>query len=60
VPIWPRTKEDVNDLFERIEKLEKDAEKAKVQRDDTAQKVVDHNGQLIQQNNKQNKATERI
>jgi hypothetical protein len=37
----------VNDLFERIEKLEKDADAAKVQRDDTAQKVRDHNGQLI-------------
>jgi hypothetical protein len=33
--IWPRTKEDVNDLFERLEKLEKDADKAKIQREDS-------------------------
>jgi len=33
--IWPRTKDDVNDLFERLEALEKEAEKAKVQREDS-------------------------
>lgn len=33
--IWPRTKEDVNDLFERIEKLENDADKAKVKIEDS-------------------------